>query len=212
MSFDFTLFIPFLFAYLIGSVPTSVWVSRVFYKIDIRNEGSKNAGATNTIRVLGLKAGLPVLAFDIFKGWFAVYLLNFFNFPELSLEMRVYLEISMGVAAIVGHIFPVYVGFRGGKGVATIAGVAIALFPIGVLLILGVFVLCFLITRIVSISSIIAGISFPLIIIFVMHNPHLPLQILAVGVGIFIPLTHRKNIQRLLKGKEKRFSFKRSRQ
>jgi len=200
--------IPVIIAYLIGSIPTSVWVGRVFYSVDVREEGSKNAGATNTIRVLGLKAGIPVLIFDIFKGWLAVIIVSFLNFNELSGDALIYLQIAMGVAAVVGHIFPIYVGFRGGKGVATIAGVGLALFPVGLFVVLGIFVICLLISRIVSISSIIAAISFPFIIVFLLGNPHLPLILLSVGVGMFIPLTHRKNIKRLLKGEESRFSFK----
>lgn len=210
MLVDFLiLIIPVLVAYLIGSIPTSVWVGRVFYNVDVREQGSGNAGATNTIRVLGIKAGIPVMIFDIFKGWFAVYMLRFFGFDFFTGDLNIYLQIAMGIAAVMGHIFPIYVGFRGGKGVATIAGVGIALFPIGLSIVLGIFVLCILISRVVSISSIIAAVSFPFIIIFLLSNPHLPLIILSIGVGVFIPLTHRKNIKRLLKGEESRFSFKR---
>ncbi len=208
MDFDFLLLLPVLIAYLIGSIPTSVWVGRMFYDVDVREQGSGNAGATNTIRVLGIKAGIPVMIFDIFKGWLAVFIIRFFDFNEMSVEGLIYLQIAMGIAAVVGHIFPIYVGFRGGKGVATIAGVGIALFPIGLFIVLGIFVLCILISRIVSISSIIAAISFPFIIIFILNNPHLPLIILSIAVGIFIPVTHRKNIKRLIKGEESRFTFK----
>ncbi len=208
MTFDYLLLLPVILAYLIGSIPTSVWVGRMFYKVDVRKQGSKNAGATNTIRVLGLKAGIPVLIFDIFKGWLAVFIIRYFEFSDLSIETNIYLQIVMGMAAVAGHIFPIYVGFRGGKGVATIAGVGIALFPIGIFIVLGIFLSCLLLSRIVSISSIIAAISFPLIVVFLLHNPHLPLIILSIIVGVFIPLTHRKNIKRLIKGEESRFSFK----
>lgn len=207
MTFEL-LFAPIILAYLIGSIPTSVWVGRIFYDVDIREQGSKNAGATNTIRVLGLKAGIPVLIFDIFKGWLAVFIIRFFEFSDLSLEANIYLQILMGMAAVAGHIFPIYVGFKGGKGVATIAGVAIALFPVGIFIVLGIFLLSLLISRIVSISSIITALSFPLVIIVLLNNQHLPLIILSIAVGVFIPITHRKNIKRLIKGEEKRFSFK----
>lgn len=208
MTFELLIVVPIILAYLIGSIPTSVWVGRVFYKVDVREQGSKSAGATNTIRVLGLKAGIPVLIFDIFKGWLAVFIIRFFEFSELSLEAGIYLQIAMGMAAVAGHIFPIYVGFRGGKGVATIAGVGIALFPIGIFIILGLFVLSLSISRIVSLSSIIASFSFPFIVIFLLSNPHLPLILLSIIVGLFIPITHRKNIKRLIKGEESRFSFK----
>jgi glycerol-3-phosphate acyltransferase PlsY len=200
--------LPILIAYLIGSIPTSVWVGRVFHKVDVRKEGSGNAGATNTIRVLGLATGLPVLIFDIFKGWFAVYALIFFN-PELSGEQLIYLEISLAAAAVLGHIFPIYAGFDGGKGVATIAGAGMALYPIAFLIILGIFIIVFVLTKTVSISSISASFAFPFIVIFILQNPHLPLILLAIAVGIFIPFTHEKNIRRLIKGEEPKFDFKR---
>jgi len=208
MDSVFLMIIPILIAYFIGSIPTSVWVGRMFYDVDVRQKGSGNAGATNTIRVLGMKAGIPVMIFDIFKGWFAVYVLTFLDFNHLSGDAYVYLEISMGAAAVLGHIFPIYVGFKGGKGVATIAGVGMALFPVGIFIVLGIFLFCILISRIVSISSIIAAFSFPFIVIFLLANPHLPLIILSIAVGVFIPLTHRKNIKRLIKGQEARFSFR----
>lgn len=202
------LILPILLAYLIGSIPTSVWVGRIFHNVDVRKEGSGNAGATNTIRVLGLATGLPVLIFDVFKGWLAVYALNFFD-PQLSGDQLIYLEISLAAAAVIGHIFPIYAGFRGGKGVATIAGAGIALFPIAFLIILGLFIIVFVISRTVSISSISAAIAFPIVVIFILNNPHLPLILLATAVGVFIPITHHKNIKRLLKGEESKFDFKR---
>ncbi len=103
-----------ILAYLIGSIPTSVWIGRIFFGIDIRTKGSKNAGATNTIRILGAKAGIPVLVIDIIKGWFAVYLINFIDFDSLTTLQISYLSISTAIAAVTGHIFPVYVGFKGG--------------------------------------------------------------------------------------------------
>lgn len=200
--------LPILIAYLIGSIPTSVWVGQIFHNVDVRKQGSGNAGATNTIRVLGLATGLPVLIFDIFKGWFAVYALVFFN-PDLSGEQLIYLEICLAAAAVLGHIFPIYAGFDGGKGVATIAGAGMALYPIAFLFILGIFIVVFVISKIVSISSIMAAFTFPIIVIFILNNPHLPLIILAIAVGLFIPITHEKNIRRLIKGEESRFDFKR---
>jgi glycerol-3-phosphate acyltransferase PlsY len=196
-------------AYLIGSIPTSVWVGKLFYKIDIREHGSGNAGATNTIRVLGYRAGLPVMAFDIFKGWFAVQLATLFPDAGLAPDAIIYLEMALAVSAVLGHIFPVYVGFRGGKGVGTMAGVAVALYPLGLLIAAVVFAGTLAISRYVSLSSVMAAITFPFIVLFVtgQHNPGL--IALAFFVAVFVPATHRKNIRRLLKGEENRFDFRR---
>src|SRR5512137_2237345 len=117
-----------LLAYLIGSIPSAVWVGKLFYKIDIRKHGSGNAGATNVIRVLGYKAGIPVLLFDVFKGWFDVQVAMLFPHDLLPEDGLNYLRMGLAVAAVLGHIFPVFAGFRGGKGVATLAGVGIALY------------------------------------------------------------------------------------
>lgn len=205
-------YLPFLIlAYLIGSIPTSVWVGRMFYKVDVRTKGSGNAGATNTIRVLGLKAGIPVLAFDIFKGWGAVYLSRFASFQPGNFPDRIDLGIMLAMAAVLGHVFPVYVGFRGGKGIATLFGVGLALFPLSALIVLGIFLIVFLSTRIVSLSSITAAISFPVIEIFMLGQTEYPsLMILSLLVAVFVPLTHKKNIKRLLKGEENKFRFKRN--
>src|SRR5687768_13215686 len=117
-----------LFAYLLGSIPSAVWIGKRFYGIDVREFGSGNAGATNTFRVLGKKAGIPVLLIDIFKGWLAVQLAYLSSYRIDSVEF-VNLELVLGIAALIGHIFPVYVGFRGGKGIATLLGVVIGVHP-----------------------------------------------------------------------------------
>ncbi len=209
MSITLIVITAVLLAYLIGSIPTAVWVGRLFYNIDVRTQGSGNAGATNTIRVLGLKAGIPVIIVDVFKGWLAVYLSVFFNNPALTQNQFLFLEISMAAASVLGHIFPVYVGFKGGKGVATLFGVGLALYPYAVLTVLGVFLLVFFITRMVSLSSVLASISFPFFVIFLFHIPYLPLILLAIAVGLFVPVMHHNNIKRLLRGEESKISFKR---
>ncbi|MCD6092180.1 MAG: glycerol-3-phosphate acyltransferase, partial [Bacteroidales bacterium] len=112
-------------AYLLGAIPTSVWVGKIFYKTDIRQHGSGNAGGTNTVRILGWKAGIPVIIFDVFKGWFAVFYLPRI-FPETTLLPINYVLLAFGLAAVIGHVFPVYVDFKGGKGVGTLAGVGLA--------------------------------------------------------------------------------------
>ena len=198
-----------IIAYLLGAIPSSVWIGKIFFNKDIRKYGSKNAGATNAIRVLGPKAGIPVLIIDIFKGWLAVNLVFFIknNFVP-NTDAFIDFQIILAISALIGHIFPVYVGFKGGKGVATILGVGIALFSYSVLVAVGVFAVVLLITRIVSISSIIASILFPFIVVFIFNVNNLSLIIMSVAVAVFIPLTHLKNIKRLIKGEESRFDFK----
>jgi glycerol-3-phosphate acyltransferase PlsY len=195
-------------AYLLGSIPSAVWLGKARYGIDVRTQGSGNAGATNTIRVLGAKAGVPVLIFDVFKGWLAVYLAGFFVPDFFSQNQSDFYEIGSAAAAVLGHVFPLFAGFRGGKGIATLLGVGIALYPMAVLVVLGVFIGVLVITKYVSLASIMGAVSFPFIVIF-LFNPHsLPLTILAIFVGVFVPLTHRKNISRLRQGTESKFSLK----
>jgi len=196
-------------AYLIGSIPTAVWVGKIFYRIDVREHGSGNAGATNVIRVLGYKAGIPVLLFDVFKGWFAVQLAWIFPHGFFQGEAQTYMMIALAVTVFCGHVFPVFAGFRGGKGVGTLAGVGIALYPLALLIVLGLFILTLIISRYVSLSSLLAGISFPFIVIFGLKETNPGLILLSILVAILIPLTHVKNIKRLLKGEENKFQFRR---
>jgi glycerol-3-phosphate acyltransferase PlsY len=196
-------------AYLLGSIPSAVWIGKILYGIDVRQHGSGNAGATNVIRVLGYKAGIPVLLFDVFKGWLAVQLAVWLPVPGLSQELMIYVRIGMALAAVLGHVFPVYAGFKGGKGVGTIAGVGISLFPLAILLVLVVFILVLAVTHYVSLASIIASLVFPLVVFFIIGVRHPGLIGLSLVVAVFIPATHRKNIQRLLKGEEKKFDFRR---
>lgn len=199
-----------LLAYLSGSIPTSVWVGKFFYGIDIRKQGSGNAGATNTMRIMGWKAGLPVMIVDVLKGWFAVYLFHFFAPENMGEPSQIFYKITLASAAVLGHVFPVFAEFRGGKGIATLLGVGIALYPNAVWVVLGIFIVTLLISGFVSLSSIIASISFPLIVAF-LFNPHsIPLLILSISVGIFVPFTHHKNIKRLLNGTESKFKIKKS--
>lgn len=196
-----------LLSYLTGSIPTSVWVGKLFFKIDIRDHGSGNAGATNTMRVLGVRTGIPVLLFDIFKGWLAVKYALFFNVLPNNTSSFMNLSIALGIMAVIGHIFPVYAGFRGGKGVASIFGVLLALSPLATLCAGGVFLSSLFITRYVSVSSMLAGISFPLWIIWIFKTEFISLKIFAVIVAVLLIITHRKNISRLLKGEENKAEF-----
>lgn len=191
-----------LLAYLTGSVPSSVWIGKIFYGIDVREYGSGNAGATNTFRVLGKKAGIPVLILDALKGYIAVFYVGFFADLEPGTSPYVNLQLALGLAALFGHIFPIYVGFRGGKGIATLLGMMLAVYYQAALLSLGVFLIVLFISRFVSLSSIIAGISFPIFVIGVFHS-HVPsLVIFSLFISILVIITHQKNIERLLRREE----------
>lgn len=204
---NFEIVIGIILAYLLGSIPTAVLVGKVFFKIDIRTVGSGNAGATNTIRTFGLKAGIPVLLFDVFKAVVAVNLSQWLNNPEFSANQEVIYKILLGAVAVMGHVFPIFASFRGGKGVASIVGVILALFPKAFLIILICFTVIMILTRIVSLSSIISALVFPFVVIFIFNETRLPLILLSIGIAIFIPYTHRENIRRLLAGTEKKFDF-----
>ena len=129
-----------LLAYLTGAFPSAVWVGKTFYKIDVREFGSGNAGATNTFRVLGKKAGIPVLLMDIFKGWLAVNYLHFVAVIPESIEQQFEIKLVFGIAAVIGHLFPIYTGFRGGKGIATMMGLLIGLHSLAAVCCFGIFV------------------------------------------------------------------------
>jgi glycerol-3-phosphate acyltransferase PlsY len=192
-----------LIAYLLGSVPTSVWIGKAFYNIDVREFGSGNAGATNTFRVLGRNAGIPVLIIDILKGAAAVALAWFSGFDHGEDEF-INLQLGLGVAALLGHIFPVFAGFRGGKGVATMLGIVMCIVPVSCSICMGVFLIVLLITRIVSLSSMLAGLSFPIVLNVVLGNNNPILLVFSIVVAVLLLITHRKNIQRLLRKEESR--------
>jgi glycerol-3-phosphate acyltransferase PlsY len=193
-----------ILSYLAGSISSAVWAGRIFHGIDIREHGSGNAGATNTIRVLGWKTGVPVLIFDLAKGWLAASLPLFLNAaPEGSQQMTA-LQIVCGITAITGHLFPVFAGFRGGKGVATTFGVLLALHPLLTLSCAGIFLVVLLVSNYVSLSSMIAGVMFPVLLMTVFQTPSLLLKIFSVVIAIALVVTHRKNIGRLVRGEEKK--------
>ncbi len=205
---DFYKILIILLAYLIGSIPTSVWVGKIFYGVDVRDYGSGNAGATNAMRTLGAKAGIPVFIIDMLKGFAAVKLLYLTDFyiPETGLFVN--FQLYLGLAAMIGHIFPVLAGFRGGKGVATLSGVVFAIHPYGALFVLLIWVVTLLVFGYVSLSSMIAGFSFPAILIFLYRTQYPSLVIFAFILAILMLFTHQKNIERLMHGKEKRISIK----
>ncbi len=197
-----------LAAYGLGSIATAVWAGKIFHGVDVRKHGSGNAGATNTIRVLGWATGLPVLFLDNAKGWLAASLPLLFGLaPEGSAEL-INIQILTGSIAIIGHVFPIFAGFKGGKGVATTFGVFLALHPMVTLSCLSVFLVIILITGYVSASSIVAGISFPIQLFLFFETPSLIFQLFSVLIGVAIIITHKNNIKRLLNGEEKRFIWK----
>ena len=191
-----------ILAYLIGSIPTSVWVSKAFFGIDIREYGSGNAGATNTYRVLGKKWGTFVMAADMLKAIIAVKLA--FLLPE-SYDNTLYLinlQLGLGLAAVLGHIFPIWAEFRGGKGVASLFGMVLGIQPNVALCCVGVFILVLYLTRWVSLSSILASIAFPVFILVIFNEPEALYRVFAIVVALMVLLTHQKNIGRILRGNE----------
>ncbi|MEY3435940.1 MAG: glycerol-3-phosphate 1-O-acyltransferase PlsY [Sphingobacteriales bacterium] len=191
-----------ILAYLIGSIPTSVWVSRSVYNIDIRDYGSGNAGATNTFRVLGAKWGTFVMLFDMLKGLIAVKLALILPYYVMNDFARTNFQIGLGLAAVVGHIFPIWADFRGGKGVATLFGLILGISPWTALGCVGVFSLVLYLTRFVSLSSILASLAFPVFILVVFNVDNETYRIFAIAVAMLVILTHQKNITRLLHGAE----------
>ena len=199
-----------LLAYMIGAFPSAVWLGRTFYNTDVREYGSGNAGATNTFRTLGAKAGVPVLLMDILKGWLAVNLVYFVTDNQLFSDEKFFeIKLVLGIAAVIGHLFPVYTGFRGGKGIATMFGVMLGVYWQAALLSALVFVITFLISKYVSLSSIIASLAFPFIVIVILgiNNTNTSLIIFSIFVPILSLITHQKNIERLIRREENKAKF-----
>jgi len=195
-------FLLIILAYLIGSIPTSLIVSRSQFNIDIRDYGSGNAGATNTFRVLGSKWGTFVMMMDMLKGLVAVKLALLLPYYIENEFERTNFQIGLGLAAVLGHIFPVWAEFRGGKGVATLFGLIIAISPWTALICIGVFLLVLYLTRFVSLSSILASMAFPVFILVVFNVDNIAYRIFAIAVALLVIMTHQKNIGRLLSGSE----------
>lgn len=191
-------------AYLLGSVPTSWWVGRAVYGVDLRQEGSGNLGATNTFRVLGWRAALPVVLFDIFKGWLpAAY------FAVWGGGLGFGWVMASGAAAIAGHVFSLFAGFRGGKGVATSAGVFLALAPVAVGVCLLLFVFLVSATRMVSVGSLAAAFALPILVAFTPHRGGDTLLVFSAALAAFVIWAHRANVGRLIRGEENRFGSSR---
>ena len=191
-----------ILSYLIGALPSSVWIGMYFYNTDVREHGSGNAGATNTFRVLGKRAGITVLILDILKAWIAVTVLSSF-----AVNKSVEFQLALGLVAVLGHIFPVYIGFRGGKGIASLLGVIIALHPWAALISIAFFLLTLIISRFVSLSSILAACAFPLVIYYYFEETNRSLLIFSIMVAILVIFTHKKNIERLFKKEESKVNL-----
>ena len=200
MEFSPYLLLPL--AYLVGATPTSFWVGRVFYGVDLRRHGSGNLGATNAFRLLGVKAAVSVIIIDVGKGFLPVALFPALAGPTVGSQWI----LAYGGAAIVGHVFSLWVGFRGGKGVATSAGVFLGLAPWALLGAFLAWLMAVLSTRIVSAGSLAAALALPLVVWLVPPEGGVPVQLFASALALFIVWSHRSNISRLMRGEEKRIS------
>jgi len=204
-------------AYLLGSIPTAVWIGKAHYGIDVREHGSKNAGATNTFRVLGKKPGIVVLLIDIVKGALASSLPHFVLMSSVVLPNEgpsdavlihiLNVQVLASIFAVVGHVFPLFAGFRGGKGVATSLGVIIGLQPLAALICFAAFLSVFVVSKYVSLGAIVAALVFPLVIHFVLKNESLWMTLFSILLSLLVIFAHRKNIGRLWRGEESRMNL-----
>lgn len=217
----FAVFVVLLISYLIGSIPSSIWVGKIAYSVDIRNYGSGNAGATNTFRILGWKAGATVLVIDVFKGFACSYWVSQLAYQigggPFSVgsiwEINAFLQIICGMMAVVGHMFPILANFDGGKGLATATGMLIGIEPISVLISFVIFLIVMFSSRYVSLASLVAAFIYPLMLLLLHHGFKVPIDesvmILGAVVGMSIIIKHRQNIKRLMNGTENKVrSFK----
>lgn len=200
-----------IIAYLLGSIPSAVWIGKKYYGIDIREHGSKNAGTTNMLRVLGKRAAIPVFIIDFFKGFGAVSLMFIMRFdPEVNQAWEINLRIIATIAVVLGHIFPIFANFKGGKGVATLVGAMTGIYPPIMLLVFGVWLFVFMMWHYVSLASIVAGCCFPIFVFIfstMTYNPaapfvSVPFIVFSWIIAILLIITHRKNIDRLRSGTE----------
>ncbi|AQG81352.1 glycerol-3-phosphate 1-O-acyltransferase PlsY [Spirosoma montaniterrae] len=194
-------------AYLLGSIPTAVWYGQGFFGIDIRQYGSGNAGATNTFRTLGKRAGTVVMLVDVLKGYTAAILSTLlWNFDVITTNEILTFKIVFGLIAVIGHLYPVFANFKGGKGVASLLGMVLAIHPEVAVLCIAVFLLVVIASQYVSLGSIMAALAFPVLLLLRVFGEKEPPLLIAFGFVIFlmVVLTHQKNIGRLLRGQESR--------
>jgi len=186
-------------SYLLGATPSSYWVGKAFHGLDLREHGSGNLGATNCFRVLGWRSAVPVMIVDVGKGFVPVWF-----FPPLVGGAFAW-ALAFGGAAVLGHMFSLWVGFRGGKGVATSAGVFLALSPWAVLGALGVWLAVLAISRMVSLASIAAAATLPFLVAFLPHRGGVGVLVFTAMLAMVVIWAHRSNVRRILRGEEHRF-------
>ena len=196
-----------LIAYVLGSIPNALWVGKTFKNIDVREHGSKNTGSTNAARVLGPKLGVFTLILDILKGALPTYLGIVLGANLLTRITGIdKLDIIViGMAAILGHTFSLFLKFKGGKAVATTLGVFLVLVPYAILILLVVFFVIFGLTKYVSLASIVSAVALPITVY--LTTRHIPLTILGIIIGLLVIIRHKENIKRLINGTESKLSF-----
>lgn len=204
-----TIGILILIAYLLGSVPTAVWYGKTFHNIDVREHGSGNAGATNTLRVLGNKAGFIVLFIDMLKGFVATNLVYFTDYSKGDSQFFK-VQMVLGIVAVLGHVFPVFANFRGGKGIATIVGLAIALDYRIALICTLLFVIIVWGTRYISVGSMSGAVAAAMLSFYFYGTQEPIVNGFFIALSLMVIYTHRANIKRLMAGNENKFAFKKS--
>ncbi len=213
-----SLLIVLLISYLLGSIPSSLWVGKIFHSIDIRKHGSGNAGTTNTFRVLGWKSGVTVFILDIMKGfassyWVSMYAFEIMNGPIAppGWEADAFLKITCGLMAVAGHMFPVFASFKGGKGAATACGMLFGIEPISIGISFSIFILITLTTRYVSLASITASFIYPISLLVMRYGFGYfvdgSIIIFATLVSLGIIIKHKTNIKRLIDGCESKVNI-----
>lgn len=196
-----------ILAYLLGSIPTAVWYGQGFFGIDIRKHGSGNAGATNTFRVLGKRAGTIVLLADVLKGYTATILATILEYMHIMpAEDVLTWKLVFGLVAVIGHLYPVFAEFKGGKGVATLLGMILAIHPEMAVVCIGIFLLVVIASQYVSLGSLLAALAFPVLLLLQIFGERESPLLIIFGFVLFliVALTHQKNIARLLRGQENR--------
>ena len=206
--FELNNVIAVLLAYFIGSIPSAIWVSKWFFGVDVRDYGSNNAGATNTFRVIGRVAGFTVLFFDILKGWVSVKILTSLILYEPQSSEFINMQLVVGITAVLGHVFPIYEKFQGGKGVATLMGIILAINFSAAIGCVVIFLLIFIFTSYVSLGAIVAAIFFPVITIFIIRVESISVVYFSIFISILVILTHKPNIYRLLNKDENKMKIK----
>tara|TARA_B100001057_G_scaffold445030_1_gene482424 strand:- start:12 stop:668 length:657 start_codon:yes stop_codon:yes gene_type:complete len=207
--FEFHNVLSVILAYLIGSVPSAIWISKWFFGVDVRDYGSNNAGATNTFRVIGKLAGFTVLFLDILKGWISVKLLTLYiiQYSPYS-DAYINMQLLIGITAVLGHVFPIYEQFQGGKGVATLMGIILAINFSAAIGCVVIFLTIFLFTNYVSLGAMVAAFFFPVITIFIIKAESPALIYFSIFIAVLVIVTHKKNISRLLINQENKMQIK----